>query len=105
MRVVGSAGSSSLIVWSASLARGVAQPLRCRASSVNIAGISSGGHLPRGTGALEVLRSARPRGGADLESLRANLGHSDVKVTAMYLNATDEFQRAVARLDRLFPAE
>jgi len=43
--------------------------------------------------------------GADLESLRVNLGHSDVKVTAMYLNATNESRRrAVAHLDRLLPA-
>jgi len=34
-----------------------------------------------------------------------NLGHSDVKVTAMYLNATDDSRRrAVAGLDRLLPA-
>ncbi len=56
-------------------------------------------HLLRGTYATTCLR-----GGADLESLRANLGHSDVKVTAMYLNATDESRRrAVSALDDLLP--
>jgi site-specific recombinase XerD len=55
-------------------------------------------HLLRGTYATNCLR-----GGADLESLRVNLGHSDLKVTAVYLAATDESRRqSIQGLDDLW---
>ena len=55
-------------------------------------------HLLRGTYATNCLR-----GGADLESLRVNLGHTDLKVTAAYLAATDESRRkSIQGLDALW---
>ncbi len=51
-------------------------------------------HLLRGTFATNVLRS-----GGDLESLRALLGHADLRTTSLYLTATSEsLRRAVSGL-------
>jgi site-specific recombinase XerD len=45
-------------------------------------------HKLRGTFATRVLD-----GGGSIEALRQLLGHSDIRTTAMYLEATDQVRR------------